>query len=156
MDRDFSRTPWEPEPIDESTLPGRGWKRTLLVLGLAFVIGPLVLFGARLFLTHSISGTVTFSSLASDCASNRGVDTFTAGVPVYATVVLERGVSPGEVFTVRLLRGDDVLSSAEFTVESAGNCSSDLVDRGTLPAGNYRVTYSAGDELLAEGTFEVT
>ena len=155
MDRDFARTPWEPEPIDEDKLPRRGWKRALVILVLAFVLGPVVLFGSRILLSKSVSGTVTFSSRAADCATNLGVSAFTAGTPVYATVVLERGVSPGEAFTVRLLRNDAVLSTWDYVVSGAGNCASEAIDSGTLARGHYRVTYTVGDEVLAAGEFDV-
>lgn len=156
MERDFARPYYEPEPVDESPRPKQSWKRAIIVL-LAVLVGvPLITFVPQILLRQAASGKVTFGSSVLECRLDGQSSTFASGAPVYGVVLFERGVSPGDVVTVRLLGGDTELATTSFGVIGAGTCESELFSDGSLPPGLYRVTYSSGDELLAEGSFTVT
>jgi hypothetical protein len=156
VERDYARPYYEPEPIDERPRPRRSGKKTLLYLVGFFVLGPIVLFGTWWLAVQKTYGKITFSSDAAACTVGGVADKFAAGSTIYGTVILDRGVSVGEELT-KIVRNDDVVLTADsFRIVGAGICSSELIDDGHLARGHYHVTYSAGGETLADGTFDVT
>jgi hypothetical protein len=156
VDRDFTPTPWEPLPVDEHARPRQSWTGAGLRLVLILGALTLVTFGGYYLAVSSGSGKVTFGTRAVECTLGDAAAAFPSGSTIYAAVILQRGVSPGEVLTMRLMRGGTALVELEYPIEQAGTCDTQLIDEGLLAPGRYRVTYTVGDELLAEGTFEIT
>jgi hypothetical protein len=155
VDRDFAPTPWEPLPVDDHPRPRRGWKRAAALLVGLFVVLPLITFGGYSLAMSNAAGKVAFGSSSVACTLGGPTSVFTEGEPIFAAVILERGVTPGEILTIRLQEGGGTVGTFNYAVQATGNCHTKQIDNGVLGPGSYRLTYSVGEEVLAGGDFEI-
>jgi hypothetical protein len=100
-------------------------------------------------------GAVTFGSTAAGCGVTGESKVFPPGSPIYTAVTLKRVVGPGDVLSVQVLRDGTVISQTNGSITSAGQCTTDQLTTGQLAPGTYRVTYSVGSDILAEGSFSI-
>jgi hypothetical protein len=143
-------------PDDEHPRPRRGWKRAAALLVGLFVVLPLITFGGYSLAMSNAAGKVTFGSSSVACTLGAPASVFAAGEPIFAAVIFERGITPGEILTIKLQQGGDTVEAFDFAVQATGNCDTRQIDTGVLRPGSYRLTYSVGDEVLAGGDFAIT
>jgi hypothetical protein len=155
VSRDFARTAFEPAAGTEPGRPRDSWFRAALKILLVVAVMPVLALGVYLVAGSGSAGAIAFGPAGVDCAGGGNAGVFMAGEPVFAAIEVERTAQPGELLTVRLVGGTTVISEVESSFEGTGPCDRRRIDAGPLEPGRYRVLYFLGEELIADGDFEV-
>lgn len=125
-----------------------------LVLGIASMALAVLLLIVGAEVRQILVGTVTFGTSGSGCTVEHDAESFPDGTPVYQVAHLARSVETGEDVVLTLERDGEVVARASEVSPAAFDClGSDLAVEGP---GDYAVVVSVGDEVLAEGAFDVT
>ena len=131
-----------------------GLTRVAIVLGLISLVLAVLLIYISLQVRDILTGTIIFGTGGEGCTVVGDGENFVEGEPSYQVAHLSRRVEPGEVVTMRMSQGDIGLAEGSSTADVAFDCLGTSVE--PLPMGRYHVQVLVADEVLAEGTFEVT